>query len=287
MTKTIEELYNKDAIQKTPWYRANQIERDVESISNIFKIRKQNQATSLKTCKAILLTSNEIIAYAAKKYEKSEWEFKSIIPICVTDIFLSTILWANYPTKNENLNIRKLISECYNIIELDNRLLIKFYEDIVKMHKENTITDEQFYLLSASNLTYGLLEQKTLNDLDEYTDKTPNEILEDLQLKINSQLIEEKEKITRIDNNVRKASKFLAKSTFIIFATILICLSLLLKAKNPNLDTNLFNIIAWTISGLIGIFGFLRWMEFVPTKLSIEQNIEDFIYGKIKKILNK
>jgi len=257
------------------------------NISNIFKIRKRTHATSLKASKAILLTSNEFIAYAAKKYERNDWEFKSTIPVCVTDIFLSTILWANYPSKNDNLNIKLLISECYNIIELDNRLLNKFYEDINKMHKENIITDEQFYLLSASNLTYTLLEQKTLNDIDEYTDKTPSEILEDLQLKINAGLLVEQGKLSRIDNNIRKFSKFLAKSTFVIIALLLIGLSILLKAKNPQLDTNWFNYTAWSISAVIGVFGFLRWMEVIPTKLKIESTIEDFIFTKAKNILNK
>jgi len=287
LTKTIEDLYKKAESHKTPWYISDKIERDVEAISSIFKIRKQTQATSLKSSKAILLTSNEQIAYAAKIYERNEWEFKSTIPVCVTDIFLSTILWANYPTKNDNLNIRQLISECYNIIELDNRLLSKFYEDINKMHKENIITDEQFYLLSASNLTYTLLEQKTLNDIDEYTDKTPSEILEDLQLRIEAGLNAEKAKLSRIDNNIRKFSKFIAKSTFIVIAALLIGLSIILRAKNPQLNTNWFNYTAWSISAIIGVFGLLRWMEVIPTKLKIETTVDDFLFKKVKNILNK
>ena len=287
LSKTIEDLYKKDESHKTPWYISEKIERDVEAISGIFKIRKQTRATSLKSSKAILITSNEQIAYAAKVHERNEWEFKSTIPVCVTDIFLSTILWANYPTKNDNLNIRQLISECYNIIELDNRLLSKFYEDINKMHKENIITDEQFYLLSASNLTYSLLEQKTLNDIEEYTDKTPSEILEDLQLRIEAGLNTEKAKLSRIDNNIRKFSKFIAKSTFIVVAVLLIGLSILLRAKNPQLNTNWFNYTAWSISAIIGIFGFLRWMELIPTKPKIETTIEEFFFNKTKNILNK
>lgn len=163
----------------------------------------------------------------------------------------------------------------------------KFYDDINKMHKENIITDEQFYLLSASNLTYTLLEQKTLNDIDEYTDKTPSEILEDLQLKINAGLLAEQGKLSRIDNNIRRFSKFIAKSTFVVIALLLIGLSILLKAKNPQLDTNWFNYSAWTISAVIGVFGFLRWMEVIPTKLKIESTIEEFIFIKSKNILNK
>jgi hypothetical protein len=287
LTKTIEDLYKKNESHKTPWYISEKIERDVEAISGIFKIRKQTRATSLKSSKAILLTSNEQIAYAAKIHERNEWEFKSTIPVCLTDIFLSTILWANYPTKNDNLNIRQLISECYNIIELDNRLLSKFYEDINKMHKDNIITDEQFYLLSASNLTYTLLEQKTLNDIEEYTDKTPSEILEDLQLGIEAGLNAEKAKLSRIDNNIRKFSKFIGKFTFLVIAALLIGLSILLRAKNPQLDTNWFNYTAWTISAIIGVFGLLRWVELIPTKLKIETAVDDFIFKKVKNILNR
>jgi hypothetical protein len=287
LIKAIEELYRKNGAHKIPIYISEKIERDVEAISSIFKIRKQNRATSLKSSKAILLTSNEQIALASKVHERKEWEYKSTIPVCVTDIFLSTILWANYPTKNENLNIRQLISECYSIIELDNRLLSKFYEDINKMHKENIITDEQFYLLSASNLTYTLLEQKTLNDVDEYTDKTPSEILEDLQLRIEESLNAEKSKLSRIDNNLRKISRFFGKFTFVLIAGMLIGLSILLRAKNPQLNKGWFNYTAWSVAAIIGVFGLLRWMELIPTKLRIETAIDDFLFKKLKNILSR
>jgi len=287
LSSIIEDLYQTDLKQKLPWYKTNQIERDVESISNIFKIRKQAIAKNLKSSRAIFLTSNQIIAFGAKKYEATEWEFKSTIPVCVTDIFLSTILWANYPTKNDELNIKVLISECYNIIELDNKLLTRFYTDIEKMHKDNIITNEQFYLLSASNLTYTLLEQKTLNDIDEYTDKTPKEILEDLSLKINANLEMEKSKNTVIDFNLLKIATFISKLTFYIIAIILISISLILKAVNPKLDGKVLNVILWSLFGLIGIFGFLRWMEIIPTKLKIETFIKDIIYNKLKDIITK
>lgn len=286
LTKIIEDLYKKDKY-KIPWYVSEKIERDVEAISSIFKIRRKTRATSLKSSKAIFVTSNEQIAYAAKVYERNEWEYKSKIPVCVTDIFLSTILWANYPTKNDNLNIRQLISECYNIIELDNHLLNKFYEDINRMHKENLITEEQFYLLSASNLAYTLLEQKTFNDIEEYTDKTPSEILEDMQLRINAELISEQSKLSRIDYNIRKFSKFLAKSTFVLIGVILILLSLWVRSQNPQLNKNWLKISIWIISMFFGIFGILRWMELIPPKLKIESSIDNFIFNQLKNLLNK
>lgn len=287
LKKSIEDLYKRNETDKTPWFIGEKIDRDVEAISSIFKIRKNTQATSLKSSKAIFVTSNEQIAFAARVHEKNEWPYASAIPVCSTDIFLSTILWANYPTKNENLNIRQLISECYSIIELDNRLLNKFYEDIKRMHNENSITDEQFYLLSASNLTYTLLEQKTLNDIEEYTDKTPSEILEDIQYQINAELLTEKLKLSKIDNNIRRFSKFIARCVFVVLGFILMGLSIWLRTLKPELDKNWFNITIWSVSAALGIFGFLRWMEWVPTKLRIETGIDGFIFQKLKNLLNK
>ena len=160
-------------------------------------------------------------------------------------------------------------------------------EDINRMHKENVITDEQFYLLSASNLTYTLLEQKTLNDFEEYTDKTPSEILEDLQLRINAELIVEKSKLSVIDNNIRRFSKFIAKGVFILLCVILILLSICIKTKKPELDNNWFNYTFLIISIALGIFGVLRWMELIPTKLKVETVIDDFIFTRLKNLLNK
>lgn len=288
LTKLIEGLYKKTDNQLIPLYIVEKIERDVEGISNIFKIRKQSRAINLKSSKAILLTSNEKISYAARIYEHQDWKYVSAIPVCVTDVFLSTIMWANYPTKNEDLNIRQLMYECYNIMELDNRLLNRFYDDINRMRKENVITEEQFYLLSASNLAYALLERKTFNDIEEYSDKTPAEILEDLQLSIKNELLLEKNKLSLIDNNIRKFSKFIAKATFVILGVFLIGITFLIRSLSPgSIFDTWVEIILYPISGILAIFGILRWMEIIPTKSKIEAIIEEHVFKVIGNVLNK
>ncbi|MFY7844826.1 hypothetical protein [Chryseobacterium gambrini] len=287
LTETIENLYKNGEKSRTPNYILDKIERDVEAISNIFKIRKNNRATSLKVSKALLLTSNEKIAYASKLYERSDWPYKSSIPTCVTDIFLSTILWANYPNRNDNLNIRQLMTECYNIIELDNRILNKFYEDVNKMKQDRLINDEQFYLLTASNLSFSLLEQKTLNDLEEYTDKTPSEILEDIKLSINSDLNRQTQKLSNIDGNIRKFAKLCGKFAFFLLALIIIVITIIIKSITVKISNDILNILTYTITILLAIFGILRWMEIIPTKTKIETFFEDSIYSFLIKILTK
>lgn len=285
LTESIEDLYKNGGNSRVPYHIVEKISRDVEAISNIFKIRKQNRATNLKSSKALLLTSNEQIAYAAKNYERTDWKYKSSIPTCVTDIFLSTILWANYPEKNDNLKIRQLMSECYNIIELDNRILNKFYEDVNKMKEEKLINDEQFYLLSANNLAYSLLEQKTFNDIEEYTDKTPAEILEDLELRINSELQTERNRLNVIESNIEKIAKYCGKVFFFFIAIVIILISLILKSIKLEFTNNSIKVSVWTISAIVGIFGFLRWMEIIPTKTKIESYVENFVSKFLHKLL--
>lgn len=283
---TIKELYTKTGSENIPLWKTEQIERDVSAISSIFKIRKSNLATSLKNCKAILLTTNESIAFASKKYESTEWDWKSVIPPCMTDVFLSTILWANYPIKNDSLKIKQLISSCYSITELDNKLLNKFVADVKKMHEENKITDEQFYSLNASHLTYSLLEKRTLNDFEGYTDKTPSEVLEDLQIKIKEEAEFERNRIASVEQKLRGGSKFLAKSIFVLLGALIIALSLLLRVINPKLDGKFFNKISWIIAACLSVFGFFRWFELIPTKSKIETTIENWLYEKLKQIIN-
>ncbi len=286
LTNIIGELYQGSDSKNIPWYRANQIDRDVDAIGGIFRIRKAQQAISLKKSKAIFLTNNDLIAFATRKYEQSEWPYKSTIPACVTDIFLSTILWANYPTKNDALNITQLMSECYNIIELDNRLLNRFYDDITKMHKENIITNEQFYLLNSSNIVYSLLEKKTLNDIEIYTDKTPREILEDIEFQRNAELEAERDKLRKIDDKFTKYAKFIGTSVFYVIAGLIILIYLIAKTFSPGIETTLLNNIVLITSLVIGAFGFMRWMEWIPTKTMIESKVQNWAYNKLKDIFS-
>lgn len=178
------------------------------------------------------------------------------------------------------------MSECYNIIELDNRLLTRFYEDITKMHKENIITNEQFYLLNSSNIAYSLLEKKTLNDIEIYTDKTPREILEDIEYRRNEELEIERNKLKKIDDKFVKYSKLIGTSIFYLIAGLIICTYLIVKTFSPGIETTLLNNTILIVSLIIGAFGFMRWMEWIPTKTMIENKAQNWAYNKIKDIFS-
>ena len=284
---SIKELYQRQNGRPIDTFQQNQIDKDVDSISNIFKIRKRNRALSLKGCKAVFATNNSIIAFAAKIFEREQWKYTGSIPVCVTDLFLSAILWANYPDRNDKLNLKRLISECYAITELDSRLLNKFYEDINKMHREHTLSDDQYYLLSASNLTFSLLEEKTLNDLDEYTDQTAAEILEEMELRMYKNLEAEKRKNEVVVANLRSIGRLIGKSFFLIIAVLVILAVISLKFVAPQSTQSPYyrgTLLVLTI--LTSIFGVLRWMDVIPTKTKIEANVSEWVFNFLNEKLN-
>jgi len=280
LAKIIEDIYTHNGETFLPEYKRGQIENDVETISYIYRIRKNTAITNLKNGKAILLTSNEAIAFASKHNEVSPNTVKPAIPPCLTDIFLSTILWANYPSQNSELNAKRLISECYANTELDNKLLQRFYNDVEKMHKEHTISDEQFYLLNSSNLTYKILEKQTLNDIEEYTDKTPAEVVEDV---INSYRQGE---IT-INNNIQKLSNGIGRVVFWSFFISLISISILNRIIAPKLSGTIWEIILYVFAFLLGLFGLFRWGNIIPDRKRIVDLISNCIYKGIMKVLKK
>lgn len=280
LSEIIENIYTNNGIKHLPFYKKSQIERDVEVISYIYRIRKNNYISNLKSSKAILLTSNEAIAFASKHNEVSTNKVKPTIPPCLTDVFLATILWSNYPSKNKNLNIKRLISECHANIELDNKLLQRFYEDIEKMHKEQRITDEQFYLINSSNLSYKLLEKLTLNDIDEYTDKTPAEVVQET---INA--LKHGEEV--IDGNIKRISNRIGSIAFWLILIILIILTLCTRLIAPSLSTTIYGKFSWIISLLLGCFGLFRWANKVPPRERVISYFGNLIYKAIMKFLKK
>lgn len=199
LTSIITDAYTKNHTRHVFSHEMNMIENDVDSISYIYRIRGNQIVQNLKGCKAILLTTNRVIATASNDSRISK--LKHGIPTCVTDVFLSTILWTYNPSENENINRKLLLCECYNNIQLDSVILARFFDDIKKKKLALDITENQYLTLTTSTLALHLLGDKTQNDINAYTDRTPNEIL---------QILEQEHK-NEIENAIKQGEERLKK----------------------------------------------------------------------------
>lgn len=287
LTDNIKTIYdNKNTYSKFRYHIDDMIETDVDTISYIFRLRGNVATASLKDCKALLLTNNVAISYASKNSQVSKVRHK--IPACVTDVFLSTILWIRFPQKNKNLNLNLLMNQCSDNIVLNDSILSLYYNKVLEMTKTGAITNEQAVMLESSKLAYSLLEEKTLNDVNLFTDKTPSEILEDIEFQHNEERKKDQETINHLKQERNEMNERIfaqaAKYANCVFWTIwvfLLCLMVLgiiLGFINKNFW---FKVVSIFITSCFAVWTLLDWAKIIPSKEVIIKEITP----KINKIL--
>lgn len=325
LTEIITEAYTRKHTRELYSHELTMLEKDVDSITYTYRIRGNSAIQSLKGCKALMLTTNRIIASTSN--DSSINTNKHKIPVCSTDIFLSSILWSNYPTENDQLNRKMLISECYNTIQLDDTLMATFYEDIKKKKLAAAISESQYLELTTSNLALTLLGDKTQNDINAYTDRTSTEILEIIEREHKAEvenavkegerklaeqneknerdkariLAEQMVKLSEKDNKISSLQdtvdttdnicRIIAK---VVSGVIMVVISLVLLAgffakryMPPAFWDNhpTISYIWFVVDAILSLWAFLNWMGWIWKYIDLKQYIYNIIYAKSRRVL--
>ena len=285
LTELISNIYNNKGEKELQEYQKELINTDVDTISYIFRMRGNVAAINLKNCKAILLTTNAAIAYASRYPKLSN--IVHAIPTCMTDIFLSTILWMNFPSENTSLNERLLMSECSRNITLDDKILQRFYAEVVQMHEQNMITDEQVLLANTSKSTIKLLENKTFNEESLYTDTTTEEILQEMELNRNRENKDLRRKLSKHDNNIKRFANILAYVCYWLVWGVLIIIFLIKNYVDISTWKCVWKIVFRALFIIPVLWGLCSHAGIIPSKMNFINKIANFLYRKISILLEK
>lgn len=153
------------------------IQRDIKVLGGMYKLREGLRPRNIKDSKHLFLTTNSSLAYASRVYELKQNGSSHFIPVCLTDVFLGTIIWLQSPMKVESINQKKLIADCYSATQPNEKLIQKYILEIEKSKNEKKISSDDYYLLRSDRTALNLLEQFTLNDPDLFDNSTTEEIL--------------------------------------------------------------------------------------------------------------
>ncbi|AHC15453.1 hypothetical protein [Salinispira pacifica] len=184
------------------WKKRAVVLKDVKSISNIFRLRKGDSPVSLAGAKYIFLTTNSGLAFASFDFEKEEFEDYNI-HACFTDVFLGTILWLQNPIQTKNINRLNLIAKCQDYLEPEERLIELFLEKIERLKNEDIISENEFYFLRTHKIVIEKLNERTSGDHENFYDKTPEEILEEIKTEARNETASEYEPF-KAENEVLK-----------------------------------------------------------------------------------
>lgn len=198
------DTYNKHGILFNEEERENTIQADIKSISNIYKLRKNNAPIRINDVSHVFITSNGGLAYATKRFECEIINRNFFtIPAAITDTFLGTIMWLENPTKSlEEFNRGKLIAYSSAVIQPNRALMQRFIQEvkIAQTNPSNPITDENTTLLLETKLSRDLLSDLTLGDPNAITHQTPYELLKMLQ----DELVKEEHKKYLEEQRIKK-----------------------------------------------------------------------------------
>jgi hypothetical protein len=192
------------------YLKGDTINKDIDSIYSIFKLRKGRVAFSLKDASHVFVTTNNTLAKISRNVQNEDGgQFG--IPPCVTDVFLGTIVWLQSPSKTAVINQKKLIADAYAAVQPDTILIKKYLDEINALKKKEEISEEECLLLRTSVVARNLLTEKTTNDSNNFVATTPKEILFEMtenQVKeLRKEVTDSKEKNIQMSDEIDSIKK--------------------------------------------------------------------------------
>lgn len=259
------------------------IENDVDVISYIYRMRGNSPASNLKNCNAILITTNTALAYASKHPELSN--VCHSIPVCMTDAFLSTILWFCYPDTSSDINEKVLLSECYNNLSLSDDILHRFYLEVEEINASTPISEEIMMHINTSKIVQELLESKTYNDTSLYTDRTTAEILQEIEISRNLKINSLSGTLGNHDAKFLKIAKSISSIIVFVIWLLLVFLIVFLEFVDYSNWSNIWKILFNILSTIVFLWGPVSWLNRNLEFFNNKDYLLEFFTTKIFKVI--
>ena len=177
-----------------PFFDENQkgetINKDIESIYSICKLRKGKIAFTIHDASHLFVTTNKLLAKLSSRIQTSD-NAPFSIPPCITDVFIGTLLWLQNPTKANALNEKRIIADSYAAIQPDSHLIKKYLDQIETLKKIIIFLKTNIMFLEHLGLPSIFLSETTKNDINNFGAKTTTQILGEINKEHISSLKEE------------------------------------------------------------------------------------------------
>ncbi len=150
---------------------------DVDCISGVARLRRGREPYTLENCHALFVSTNSALARAARSFFHTEYS-PGMIPLCLTDEALGSLLWLKNPTKAPELPKRRLIVDSFAAMEPPEGLWTKYLAEIARLEASGSVSAEDYYVLRYSASVRPALMDATRGDPSAFTEGTVAEILE-------------------------------------------------------------------------------------------------------------
>lgn len=156
------------------------LQRDVDSISAIMRLRKGRRTKAVEDSRAIFVTTNQTLVRAANEHLRTEENIGAVAP-CIGDYTLTSILWLKYPVVAPGLPRQRLLADCYAATEPSDTLWRKYTEEILRLERAGKYGADDVYLLRHSLEARHALMDATAGDVAAFSEGTISEILTEVK----------------------------------------------------------------------------------------------------------
>lgn len=151
----------------------NSIQTDVRSLVMIQRRRAGAYSTDLNAARCVFITTNGVVAKVSKDYTLSNELTKNKIPTAITADMFGTLLWLNYPDKNDYVE-QKLIADCKALLKASPQMIARFNLELDKAYnrKDSDLTEEKFLFLRSHPIVQTFLLDATSGDYTQFDTNT-------------------------------------------------------------------------------------------------------------------
>lgn len=144
-------------------------DKDVESISAIYRLRRGRKPNSLRNCEAVFVTTNANLTQHAYKFLHGEEDY-TYFPLLITDHLATNLLWARNPDKYDNISKKQLLADALVLLNPSHEVWEKYCDEIEKLRFEKRLPDDEAALLLLSSEV-----QTTIMEVTAGGENEPNE----------------------------------------------------------------------------------------------------------------
>ena len=154
------------------------LDNDANTLEAISIIRYELRGkTSIEDCRAIFVTKNLDLIYAAHKYFQDN-QMGHGIELVVSDVELTAWLWLNYCRNKNIVPELNLLENAYTACYPTSAVIQEFQKNIDIMRQKNKLTEEQAAVIRSGNIDLRTLVDKTNNSGDAVTEIAVTEVVD-------------------------------------------------------------------------------------------------------------
>jgi hypothetical protein len=255
--KSLSSLYSPES--------AKALERDVESIMAISRLRGGKKYNSLEKCGAIFVAFNTRLVRRIDRIYREEHP-NAKVSWAISDIDLTTLLWLQRIDDKPNLPIDRLVGNAHAAHQPTHTVMEAFKKYMERLVEEGPAPEELLYRVLVSSTFAERIAEATANDSEMVTDELVRKIAQQYDDEIRADLIDEINELKKgVDQRKTLAyerAEFKASSAkrranrvgrIVAFALILIGLAAILHQFIPGLYDEVFSLSLATVLYGLGV----------------------------------